>query len=497
MRLKIIAGNLVAVLLLGVIAFVVVRTSLKTRVSQEIESQISNDQLLLDRSWRLSALEFVNRVDERATIRQVRDVFNGLDENSKRTRGFEAMEATAAWFGDPARGSRGAPDIALVTDETGKVLARNVDRNRMFGIDLAQSLPTLRRVLAQGDSIHDVWLNADEGKVLQVAASPIRNDAGGVIGALVVAYDVSNGLAQSEGRVLGRDVAFVTGGKVYSSSLPSSAADDLKAYLFGEAQAQTTAAMAEGATPTSHWAHAFGGDEYVGVTAPLPMSPSLDIGYVVLADRTKALEVSSSINIVLILTVIFSLLVLGYGFFIGTSLLRPIEEIEEGVLAVINGRTDLRLDVKSAELGGLAYRINQLLNVFTGVQEGESDDDDGRISHPPEPSAWGDAAFADGAAAGASASGASAGGADPLDDPAVAAQLAAEPEDQYYARIFKEYVGAKQALGENVGNIPQDKFTQRMQGNAQALAQKHGCKAVRFQVHTRGNQVILRPVLIR
>jgi len=84
-----------------------------------------------------------------------------------------------------------------------------------------------------------------------------------------------------------------------------------------------------------------------------------------------------------------------------------------------------------------------------------------------------------------------------VDDPAMSAQLAAEPEDAYYARIYAEYVAAKQALGENVANIPQDKFTQRMKGNAQALAQKHSVRAVRFQVQSKGNQVVLRPVLIR
>jgi hypothetical protein len=194
--------------------------------------------------------------------------------------------------------------------------------------------------------------------------------------------------------------------------------------------------------------------------------------------------------------------------------MRPIEQIEEGVLQVINGRTDLRLETDSAELGGLAFRINQLLNVFTGTEEA-SEDEEGKISVPPSEGHWKDDAFADSqraasssknpaiapaapAAASSAGAGAAAGSADDVvDDAALAGELAKETEETYQERLYKEYVQAKQALGENVSNIPKDRFWQRLTGRADALVQKHGCRAVRFQVHTLDNQVVLRPVLIR
>ena len=80
---------------------------------------------------------------------------------------------------------------------------------------------------------------------------------------------------------------------------------------------------------------------------------------------------------------------------------------------------------------------------------------------------------------------------------AIAAKLAAEDETAYNNRVYQEYVTAKQALGENVSNIPQDRFQQRLTARGGALAKKHGCPSVRFQVDTAGNQVLLRPVLIR
>jgi hypothetical protein len=84
-----------------------------------------------------------------------------------------------------------------------------------------------------------------------------------------------------------------------------------------------------------------------------------------------------------------------------------------------------------------------------------------------------------------------------IDDPALASTLAAESEIAYNERIYREYVTAKQSLGENVANIPKERFSQRLKGRADALVQKHGCRMVRFQVSTENEQVVLRPVVIR
>lgn len=488
MRLKIIAGNLVAVLLLGLISFFVVRSQLTSGLEAGIDATIANDAEVIERSWRLSGIEFTSLVADRAATHESSDVFAAHDEDGLRTRGYEAAERLGAWFGDPSR--RGVvPDIVLFTDETGKVLARNADRNRMYGAMLPTQIPALRAVLERGAELTDVWRKDDEGKVLQVAAAPIRGDSGSIIGSLVVAYDVSNGYAAGEARLLSRDVAFVSDQRVYSSSLPADRAEALKQFLFSEARrGATTQALSGGANPPP-FRTTLAGDDYIGALGRLTNTDSSPLAFVVLGNRTDASSLAASTNIVLILTVLFSLLVLGYGFAVGTQLLRPIEQIEEGLLAVVNGRTDLRLDVHSAELGGLAYRINQLLNVFTGVPE-TNEDDAGRVSSPPDQAAWKDQAFSEGGAAGGG------GPAEPIDDPALGARLEAEPEASYFARVYNEYVTAKQAAGENL-SIPQEKFAQRLKGNAEAVAKKHGCRMVRFQVQARGSEIVLRPVLIR
>ena len=56
MRLKIIAGNLAVVVLLGLSAFAFVRTQLESDLLRRLDSRIASDRELLDRSFRLTAL---------------------------------------------------------------------------------------------------------------------------------------------------------------------------------------------------------------------------------------------------------------------------------------------------------------------------------------------------------------------------------------------------------------------------------------------------------
>lgn len=496
MRTKMIAGNLVAVLVVGLVSYFLVSGQLRVSLLAEVDETIASDRGLFDQTWRLAGLELTEQAATQAAEHGTRDVFSARDEADTQGRAFHRATEILDWFGRQNRNRRGPAELVAITDDRGVVISRSQDRTRMRGDDLKRQLTTMAGVLETGRPALDVWtFQSGQEKLLQTAIVPIHDEAGTLIGTLVVAYDMSNGMASNVGTLLGCDIAFIHGDAVYSSSLDGDVVESLRGVLFGAQQATTAAALAADGATSEAWLAQLGDVEYTAVTGPLSNSASTGAGFVVLGNRTEQLAKVSVLNTILILTGLGALIVLIFGFLLGNSFIKPIEQMEEGVLAVINGRTDVRLDIVSAELGGLAYRINQLLNVFTGTPE---EDADGRVSSPPE--AW---AGAEGeldippAPRTPSAPVAQDAPSAEDDDPEVEAKLAAEPEDAYYRRLFGEYVAAKEAAGENVSNITEDKFVKRLQANEKSLIKKHDCRMVRFQVHTHGTQVNLRPVIIR
>jgi len=494
MRVKIVAGNLVAVLFVGLVSYAVLRSKLEDSLANHVDANVENSRILFERSWMLSGVKFLEQVREQAESRKIRQVFTGLDQESRRKRAFSAIEALERWFADPARGRGGGPDVVVMTDEKGRVIARNKDINRMYDEMLQTQLPSLSSALSGVEALSDVWYKPDEQKIFQTAIVPILGDTGNVIGAVVVGYDISNGFAKRESKLLGFDIAFVVPDKVYSSSLDTERVGALRDQLLVKEKKRTQAVFANQHFETSLWEANLAGHNYVGVLAPLPMSGSFDIAYAVMGDRTEALEPVNSTNILLILSVLGVIFVVAYGMMLGSSFLKPIENIEAGLLMVINGKTDHRLDIESDELGGLAYRINQLINMFTGVNE---EDEEGRVSRPPlapAAPAWGDKTMGEEREDPKMEESQSD---EPIDDPVLANILEKEPEQDYYRRLYQEYIQAKRNIGEEVSQILYENFVRRLKGNETSLEKRHNCRMVRYQVESTSEQVVLRPVIIR
>jgi hypothetical protein len=138
----------------------------------------------------------------------------------------------------------------------------------------------------------------------------------------------------------------------------------------------------------------------------------------------------------------------------------------------------MRFEIEHAELGGLVFRLNSLLNQLLGVQEDDTDAE-GRPSTAPSARAYQDALEVDERMASASAG-----------ESADARALRDEPDASYYARIFREYIEAKKNLGDPTEHITQQAFIGRIQASERELAEKHG-KPVRYKVEVRGREVVL------
>ncbi len=391
MRTKIIAGNLAAVAFVGLVSYLVARSEIGAKLDARVDSALESSSVLFERSWALSGIRFVDRVREQALSRPMRRIFSGLDRESRRKLAFSAIEALEVAFADHQQGRGRSPDIVVVFDDTGRVVARNKDINRMYDEALDGELALVSEALRKKRSAVDVWYKKDEQKVFQTAVAPITSEGGGILGGLAVGYDISNGLASREARLLGCDVAFLFNGEVYSSSLDAGEASALRQQLF------TTSQKVPSARYGSIWTVSLAGDDYVGTVARLPKAKSMRVDYLLLGNRSDAEDPLQALLVILLMTTLGMVFVAVYGSILGSYFIRTIERIEEGVLTIINGKTDHRLDIESPEFGGLAYRINQLVNVVTGVNE---EDDEGRVSRPSHPASnWSGGSAAQGASA--------------------------------------------------------------------------------------------------
>jgi hypothetical protein len=374
---------------------------------------------------------------------------------------------------------RNVPTFVALVDTSGRVVGRN-NSNLGRGDDLAAVYPGLKATLATGHSGSDVWYEKDRYLASYVVA---RDDKGGILGALVIGRPLDDTLSRVSEATAGRPLVLVApkgdGFQVVAHSaqtapgLDDSVNKAAKDTLSNSLSHQETDVVRDG--------------DLLIAGSPLPA----------FEDGKRALIVAASPGSLipdptgLVLVPTFGALAIGLvlvvvgGWLLGNYITRPINNLEEGLLAILNGQADKRFELDHAELGGLAFRIDQLLNQLMGVEE-DPTDDEGRVSRSPSAAAnFTDSLEVDDKKMAPGAEGAV--------DPDLARRLAAEPPAQYYARIYREYIAAKRAIGEPTDHISEQAFAARIQSMEQDAAQKYG-RPVRYQVHGRNKEVVLLAV---
>jgi len=471
MRNKIIAVNAVIVLIVGLLAFAIVRTQLAVEASSpdQLKRSAQRDvagaaaQLQLDglRAERWLAMK-ANEPATRAALSRATPEARG---DASRQLADQIVSAAGAVGTKPTM-------VALV-DASGKMVGRNgSDLNR--GDDVASAYPAFKEAIAKVHPGSDVW--TDKGRADQYIASyaPVRDDAGKPAGMLVIGVAINDALARIGDATTGRGVVLVTaGGDVVASS--ANAGEEVKG------AAKALAGEVKTAISTGNIAAGSAGD-VIAAAAPLPGFGDGQKTAVVAAAPASLLPNVGQISLSILGAMALGLiLVVAGGWFLGNYISGPIAALEEGLLMILNGQSDKRFELDHAELGGLAFRIDQLLNQLMGVEE-DNTDDEGRVSKAPTAANFGDALSVD-----------RSGGAGGAPTGVDAGKLAAEPADAYYARLYGEYINAKKALGEQVDHITDAAFRSRIQGMEQDATAKHG-RPVRYHVQSNGREVVLLAV---
>jgi HAMP domain-containing protein len=477
MRGKIIAVFAVVVLVVGGLSYALTRATLGDlsvqgevpRALNAASAQIQLDGLVLER-WLAKSVN-----DEK-----LREPFNAGTPNARADAATnEANRMHGAAQAAPELAGI-TPALVVLVDKNGVVLGRNGSA-LMRGDDLGAVYSPLKAAITKGVTGSDVWVNRKRNEQYLASYAPIRGNDGAIIGGLAIATPMNDErLSEASARTSGLGlVAVIKDGDgldivAKSTAVPDEAIAKLKASPSKDAPLQAlqggqvldVGGLPQGLSASTHTLDGYGDGRRLAL---------------VCFARPQVNVLAALIWPTLGVIVLGLILVVIGAYFLDVYISRPISELEDGLLAIMNGRTDRRFEIEHAELGGLVFRLNSLLNQLLGVQEDDTDDQ-GRPSRAPAATSFQDALAVDERMTSLSAV-----------DVVAARALREESDGQYYQRIYDEYISAKRQLGDPVDHITPEAFISRIQASERETSEKHG-KPVRYKVEVRGKEVILLAV---
>jgi hypothetical protein len=457
-RAKVGAAVAVAIAILTGAAYVVSTSGLRDEVRAEVESKVGKAQELHNQIAVQEGLDLIERA--RAFARD-EAIVTAIGENDAGARERSGREAIKKYL-DSLPPDRQRPDFVAIVIADGNVIA---DTELPDDEGWKTRFKSVGAALDQGTASKDVW---SYGKsIVTVGVAPVGSDAAGKPrAAVVLAYAITGQQAQGQSSLLGTEVAYFHGERLVATSFRRAT----------EVEAIGKATEKYDGRPMLV---TIGGEQYLAARAPIPLSfDDKQTSAVVLESLDRALAPIQTVGTTIILLGVGALIVAILAMIaVARSLLHQAEEIETGVSEVINGNTEYMFKPVGADFDGLANSLNVMLARLLGRPEpgedGEFSEDTSKVLLEDE----------------------APGGAKMSSDPDVVA-LAQEPEADYYKRLFGEYVEARRAAGEKTDGINFEGFVAKLRLNEANLKKKYQCKAVRFKVHQKGDQVTLKPVPI-
>src|SRR4051812_414231 len=454
-RMKI--GLVAAIVLLAFTAgvYAVVTRELRESMVHSVETDVSRAQRMHGDVARLEAMEFANLVAGLSRRSAVVGVFDKSDENGRRQAAFEQCEKLNGFL--QTGGARKA-DIVAIIDSTGKVVARDLNPNAMYGEDLRAKYPAVATAL-KGEATKDVWTFSN--RMTRVAVAPIATPEGVIRGALMVGYVLNARDAQLKHDLLGTEVAYFHDGKVHTSSfiaegLGDSAKEDgnrtqaLNAVLFTLGDKPGQRAI-EKQTATELFHFLLDGHEYAAVAAPL-FGNAFDktSGVVLLNSISSEMDRVSGVGVKIIGFGVLAILVaLGAAVMTALRFIKPLDQIELGVAEIINGNIDYTFKPVGPDFEGLSNSLNVMMARLLGRDEPNEDQVE---EESDEASRWkSEQMLVEEVAAPTG----------PSNDPQVQT-LAQENEAMYFARVYAEYVAALKSQNKPTAGITSQAFTTKL-----------------------------------
>lgn len=380
MRWKIISVNSAILVIVALLSSVLLKVSLDGVLANRVERKSEAERALKSANMQLEleGLRLQRWLAGRAREEAIGLVFaGGTAQARSETATLQAKRLRDAAMQDPGLSTLSIP-IVLFVDLRGVVIGRN-DSSQMRGEDLGKAYPSVLEALASGEMSSQVWFNRQRSEQLLVGYAPVRGEGGSVVGMLVAGTPLNDERLgaisrATSGQALTVGIANGTAeAQVIAAGAPSGPRAGFDAARLHAVIQRAAAALRGGAD-------SFDDDEAVYAAGALQGYAARDVLLVAVLPQSRVQSVLALLWPLCGVTLLGILLVVGGGIFLGNYISEPIAQLEEGLLSVINGRTNLRFDIEHRELGGLVFRINSLLNALMGVPDLDAD---GRTSQPP------------------------------------------------------------------------------------------------------------------
>jgi|GEM_PF-4194690 len=484
MKIKIIVANLIIVLLVGVAMHFFIRSSLKSTFLKQEDSKLQADRGLFKDLIVLQGFQLMAEVQRKASSQEARAVFDPLPPDEKeaekelRKRSFLLVDkyATEELPLDPIFGRK--PELVAITNPRGVVIARDTDANIDVGKMWGNQYNLVKFAL-NGRSKWDII--EYQGMYLQSAVAPIVRDEG-IVGCLLVGFEVDNGFLQREGSRIGSDVGIIINNKVYASSFSS---DIKRKSLISELMSSGKSyfdKMINKGVATETFTIEVEDEPFIASLSPIPGNYQVGkVGFIILRSLDKAFSPLGYLWFIPALTGLAILLVIIAGVLLGSHFIKPVEALEAELRKVLEGDFEHRWEIKSSEIGGLSYLMNQVLDALTGEEEeseeGQEEEEEKEIQRKRMKTE--EEFMQEGET-----------------KPFSIEEILAEPIDQYYRRIYKEFKEAKAKIGEDPEAISFEQFTEKIKETERNILAKQPGKGVRFQVLVQGNRISYKPIII-
>lgn len=468
MRGKLIAVFSIVVLIVGLVSFAVTRVLVSDLVANPEQARKDGARAVLaaNTQFHLLALSMERWLDDQSNDPKAREPFLRDEVKARGNETTAQSDRLAALAKVEFKNT--PPALVAFVDKTGTSMGRDGGA-LLRGEPLGQAHPHLVEVITKGVTGADLWVDKARNEQMLVAYAAVRNEKNEIVGGILMGTPLDDGLLERVSEATtGRPIvlAVVNGDAVEIAAKSQASTPDMLNPLLNKQKGAVKGALGKGGPVPVEAV-----DGYMSAAASLSGFGNGQRGVVVaFAPVSIVASVNGPVLPILGATLLGLAMVVVASFLLDTYYSRPIVELEEGLLAIISGDQNKRFEIEHPEFGGLAHRINTLLNTLLGVQE-DNTDAEGRSSIAPSA-----AAFAE-------------------DFNADAEALKAEPAERYYARLFAEYIDAKKSLGERYEHITEQTFTDRIKSMERESSERQG-RPIRYKVERAEKEVRLIAVML-